>query len=151
MKKIILIITSLLSATALQAKDPTLFVQQAKNALFTPQASSGCYTLTLIQPKNKVLYFASAPYTNVGFAHTKKLLLAWKEGDHVPNAALVGVNDAGKEFDYAFKISEPDYHKDTGRIDYKVCALSNRSFSPMTKETLNDVSIFIDPFHNWPP
>lgn len=151
MKKLLLITLSLFCANTLFAQQqPTLFVQQAKSALFTPQTSH-CYTLTLIEPKYKVLYFASAPNTNVGFTDSKKLFYAWKKQAAPLNGAFVATTNDGTEYDYAFKISNPMINKETQRIEYTACPLNNKRLNPITTEVFNDASIFIDPISHWPP
>jgi hypothetical protein len=149
MKKILFLFIALLSCSVF-AQQPTLFVQQAKSALFTPE-NNGCFTLTLITPKNKVLYFASAPNTEIGHASTKELFRAWKEHVKPLNAALVGTNNSGKELTYAFKISKPQLNTTTKRITYKVCALENKTLKPIITQVLNNTSVFIDPIKHWPP
>ena len=152
MKKIITIAIGLLCLNTLFAhtQQPTLFVQQAKSALFTP-ATNQCYTLTLIEPKNKVLYFASAPNTNVGFTDSKEFFYAWKKQGTSLNGAFVATSNDGTEYDYAFKISNPAINKDTKRIEYTVCPLKNKSLNPMTTQVFNNTSVFIDPISHWPP
>lgn len=149
MKKIAFLTLSAL-ALSVQAKDPTLFVQQAKSALFTP-TSNGCYTLTLVQPKKRILYFASAPKTDIGRTDTKTYLKAWDQENQILNAAFTGDLENGKERDYAFRISNPSVEKATGRMNYTACPLKQRKLSPNAKAVFSNVSVFIDPFHNWPP
>lgn len=150
MKKAIFAVITLISANILFAQQPTLFVQQAKSALFTPQANK-CYTLALIEPKYKVLYFSSAPKTNVGFTNSKELFFAWKKEATSLNGAFVATANNGTDYDYAFKISNPSINKNTNRIEYTICPLNNKHLKPITTQVFNDASIFIDPISHWPP
>lgn len=150
MKKITLLLALAAACSIAQAKEPTLFVQQAKSAIFTPEKNN-CYSLTLIQPKKRILYFASAPETDIGYTNFKTIMKAWKKGNELPNAAFSATDNSGSERNYAFKISNPGYNKTTGRITYTVCALNKKRFNPLVSQVFNGASVFIDPFHNWPP
>jgi hypothetical protein len=147
MKKIIILTLLSLTAGLSYAQDSTLYVQQAKSAIFAP-AGEHCYHLTLFKPKHNILFFTEAKPRRFGFRSPEQMFSAWPATKANIKGGFVSNTVAGHEKRYEFSISEPAYNKVSDRINYKVCSLAKQAFTPISNQVLNNVAVFIDPFQN---
>lgn len=134
-----------------------LFLQQADSGTITPMPKkAGCYTLTLSNLHDNVLYFTDEPTRKAGNITTREFIDVWKHNTIVPNVAMqafaVSPNDI-RELNFVATLQDPKYNKRAKTVSYTTCiiAKTKKERTAISKSDLRSVNLFIDPLHQWPP
>lgn len=125
------------------------FVQEAKAATITTQKKAGCYTLTLSGLNNKVLYFASEPQRRAGKMGYAQFMQTWTHDKINPNGAIQAKAQNGEDATLLVSFKDPMYSAKNNTMQYTICALQGTD--PAKVARLSSVTVFLDPFHPWPP
>jgi len=134
-----------------------LFLQQADSGTIVPLAKKpGCYSLTLSNLHDSVLYFTDQPTRKAGNITTREFIEVWKHNTIVPNVAMqafaVSPNDI-RELNLVATLKEPQYNQQAKTISYTTCIITkaNKQKPKIAKSDLRSVNLFIDPLNQWPP
>ena len=132
-----------------------LFVQQAGSITFMPTKNvmkSNCYTITLNKTNHRILYFSDQPKRMSGHINNYDYLKMWKKNGSKPNVAIQAFYQSptgAKEFTAVATLSQPSYNHKADTFTYRAC-LETKKRLPMSP-VLNEATLFVDPFHGWPP
>lgn len=134
-----------------------LFLQQAKSAEVesTPNAK-GCYLLNLRNLNSDVIYFTDQPKRETGKITLKDFLTIWQHNEKDfgirPNVALQATihhKNTEQPVSFISTFSNPEYNAKTHALTYLACPINTTQKIPASK--LENVTLFFDPFHPWPP
>lgn len=140
-----------------QAAHPTelmFFQHAAMGTIRTLPHQSKCYQMTLIGLDHHVIYFSEAPNRVSGDLAIDHFLETWahdsKKGSLQPNAILHAHNAKNQqEVNDIAILTHPVFNAKDNSIQYTACPMKPNT---MVKQmALQDLSLFIDPFHRWPP
>lgn len=126
-----------------------LFLQQARHATLThiKNPDQPCYRLQLA-PRDRIIYFSNQPQRLAGTISDQQFMRLWVKNNIQPNMVLQGFSHK-REFTMAFSALHANYQAKQRTFHYMVCLLKNSSIPRLHK--LNNVTLFIDNFHGWPP
>ncbi len=132
-----------------------LFLQQADSGSIVPDNDkSNCYTLTLTNLRQNVLFFSDQPKRMAGQVSLKAYMEMWAHDPIKPNVAMQAFavsRDDIKEINVAAVLSNPSYNPQTQTMIYRVCPMKNTKFTFTAQMSLRSINLFIDPIHPWPP
>ncbi len=130
-----------------------LFLQQADSgSIVVDNDKPGCYTLTLANLHQHVLYFSDQPKRKAGRLTLKEFLETWSHDRIKPNVAMqaFAVNrEDVKEINMVAVLSNPKYNAKNQSMTYTACPISSSKI--MANLNLRSVNLFIDPIQQWPP
>lgn len=132
-----------------------MFFQHAAMGSIRPISHQAkCYEMTLIGLDSHVIYFSEAPNRISGDFNIKHFLETWahdaKDGSLKPNAILHAHNAKNQqEVNDIAILSHPVFQAKDNSIQYTACPIKPNTF--FKQMALQDVDLFIDPFHRWPP
>jgi len=130
-----------------------LFLQQADSGSIVPDNDKpGCYTLTLTNLHQNVLYFSDQPKRKAGRLSITEFLQTWSHDRIKPNVAMqaFAVSRADiKEMNTVAVLSNPRYDAENQSMTYTACPISSSKI--IAHHHLRSVNLFIDPIPQWPP
>jgi hypothetical protein len=131
-----------------------LFVQEADSGFLDPTKNRpGCYTLSLSNLHQHVLYFTDQPKRKAGKISTAQFVDIWQHNNVTPNIALNAFSVTSKnihEINMVAVLKNPNYNKKDQSMRYTACTLAKQS-TLQTKTALRSINLFIDDLHPWPP
>ena len=132
-----------------------LFIQQAKSGSITKSGKkAGCYTLNLQGLNPRVLYFSDRPKRVTGYVSNKHLIMSLRYAEKIhkiyPNVAIQAFDGKNSELNVVAELTNPQYNAQKSSVSYTACMISGKDKFSKIKH-LEDLSLFFDPFHPWPP
>lgn len=133
-----------------------LFVQQARSISFKPTKNvekTNCYNITLHNTKHRIMYFSDQPKRMSGHINNYDYLKMWKKNRTRPNVAIEAFyqeGDIAHEVTAIATLSKPNYNHKADTFSYLACLETSKK-NVIRHPEMVEVTLFVDPFHGWPP
>lgn len=145
------------SAFAQKNNAALLFFQHADNGTIQPDQQAGCYQMRLSGVDKQVIYLSNSPEEITGRLSIPVFITSWQHQQATqsikPNAILhanlVTTNKKVTQISDVFVLKSVSYQSGDGAMTYRICRFNDEAAFKVGK--LQDINIFIDPFHRWPP
>jgi len=132
-----------------------LFVQHAKFATLIPLTKKNHFILRLYDVPESVIYFANQPNHYAGRVSVPNFISIWRSHKINPNVEIDAYDlYHHRDFNAVFSFFNPIYNAKTHVLEYRLRSWSNDKMLPVilgSSIRLQDVSLFIDHFTQWPP
>lgn len=129
-----------------------LFFQHAGSGEVFSKAKSECYRLVLRDLDARIIYISNAPARVTGSYSIPEFVKAWQHHEssvHIkPNAILHAKTQDNRWVNDTATFSNIEYNAKEATLAYTLCPLDKNG---LEEGKLKAVSLFIDPFHPWPP
>jgi hypothetical protein len=153
----LMILLSVTQAHAKKADPALLFFQHASAGTIQPDENKGCYQLRLNGLDKDVIYLSNSPDEITGRLTIPIFVSSWQHQQATestkPNAILhadfVTNNKKILQVSDVFIIKRISYQASDNTMLYRICRFKDETTFRMGK--FQDINIFVDPFHRWPP
>ena len=131
-----------------------MFFQHAVTGKIVPEPRNPhCYKLVLNQLNERVIYISDAPARVTGSYTVPQFIETWRHNEKVnhtkPNAILHAKMQNKQWINDTAVFSNLQYDAKKASLTYTLCPLDKSKGFATGK--LEAISLFIDPFHPWPP
>lgn len=131
-----------------------MFYQHAGAGQMLPSPKHpNCYQLTLSKLDERVIYLSDAPARVTGTYTIPQFVNLWQHNQKTdrirPNAFLHAKTEKNQWINSTAEFLNLQYDEKNASLSYTLCPLDKQA--QLTPGQLEAISIFIDPFHPWPP
>lgn len=155
-----MLISTVSTSAIAQKKNPSLlFFQHSDSGTLQLDKQAGCYQVHLNDAGKDVIYLSNSPDEVTGRLSVPVFMTSWQhqrvtqsaKPNAILHATLIASDNKKSQISDVFFIKSISvtHQGDNNSMTYLVCRFNNEAAFKVGK--LQDINIFIDPFHRWPP